>query len=71
MNMQDRQQPARHSETRKRMQVMKPGEEIKLPIAEYVNAHSSQMRLNDLVAEGEPRWGVSRKKGILRVWRSQ
>jgi hypothetical protein len=69
--MKQRWLKSRWSETRRRMHDMKPGEEIQLPMAEYVNAHSSEMRLNDCREEGEARWRVTKKGGVLKVRREE
>jgi len=59
-------QRARWSETRRRMDAMRPGETLALARSEYYNAKSSTDRLNDAY-EGSRRWFLKRERDRVMV----
>lgn len=61
----DRFQRCRWSDTRKKMEKMKPGDVLHLPMSEKNNAHGSANRLSD--AYENRMWKDSRKGGKLVV----
>lgn len=66
--MTARFQTARWSHTRKRIDAMRAGQIIRLPVSEYFNAYSSTMRSNDAY-QGQRKYICRKSKRWVSVER--